>query len=374
MGIINKNIIIVTWMGEGNFGTCLQSYALCKKIESLGYNTKIITGFPHQIIFVSYIKYFFHLLGILKLKKIYNSLFQSRQEKKRKIFQKRSYTQLNLQTNNQVKELINETHCFVSGSDQIWNTYYRFDPVYFLSFAGRKKRVAYASSIGTDDINEVYKDEVRKLLMQFDHIGVREAQAVKVLSHLINRKDIRQVIDPTFLLTPDDWKAMAQNSFYEISLPEKYIFCYLIGNADNYKEQLSDVIDKTGIKDIIIIPAEENPDFTYPNATVYKDASPYEFVDLLQKSAFVCTDSFHASALSINTSKPFVEFLRFAENDKRSQNSRIYDLLSHYGLSDRIYSKEHLTWINPIEYDQVQSVLKTDREQSLFYLTDAIEN
>lgn len=38
-------IALVTWLGTGNFGTSLQSYALHKKLEDLGYDVCILHPF-----------------------------------------------------------------------------------------------------------------------------------------------------------------------------------------------------------------------------------------------------------------------------------------------------------------------------------------
>lgn len=369
-----KKVVIVTWMGEGNYGTCLQSYALCKKIEFLGYKTTILTVFPHYYNIISYIKYIFSFLGIIKLIRAYKSLHLSQQERKRKEFQKANYHQCEAYINHQLQGLEKETDCFVSGSDQIWNTYYQFDPFFFLSFVKQKKRIAYASSIGTDNIKEEYRDAVRQLLLRFQHIGVREFHAVEVLQKLTGRTDIRQVLDPTLLLKPEEWRALASQAYYEISIPDKYIFCYFIGNNPWYHEQLKEVQRRTGIKDIIILPSTENPTFAFESAITYKDAGPVEFVDLLQKACYVCTDSFHATALSISNSKPFVEFMRFANTNIASQNSRIYDLLGHFGLLSRIYDIGSPAWSSPIDYIGVQSILRKDQDASLSYLVDAIEN
>ena len=91
-------------------------------------------------------------------------------------------------------------------------------------------------------------------------------------------------------------------------------------------------------------------------------------------ASYVCTDSFHATALSINFSKDFVEFLRFSDRDIKSQNSRIYDLLNHYNLSYKIYSVNNSDWTNSIDYIKVQESLSSDRRDSLTFLINAIEN
>ena len=366
-----KNIVVVTWKGGGNFGTCLQSYALYRKLIDLGFSVRFLTGIPQKYSVKLYIKWILSIFGIRHIRK---GPKKSIQQIKRDRFQQSCYKDVVVYTKHQEHNLLKDTDCFITGSDQIWNTYYDFNPYYFLSFAKDKKRVAYASSIGTNSIKEDCKLDVRKFLLQFSHIGVREKQAVNILRNLTGRTDICQVLDPTFLLEPEDWTKMSMAAEFEIKLPQRYILCYLIGNNKWYEDQLLDVITMLGIKNVIIIPAVENPDFTSSKALVYKDASPVEFIWLLQHAAFVCTDSFHATALSINNSIPFVEFMRFQDTDKQSQNSRIYDLLTHYGLLNRIYIKGEMSWTTPIEYDVVQKILSNDRESSLDYLMNAINN
>lgn len=371
---MGKNIVLVTWKGGGNFGTCLQSYALYQKLQYLGYSVSFLTRRPKEYTLKLYVKYILICLGVKWIKNKLKKDTRSLQEKKREKFQNDIFRNIQLYTRHQEERLVENTDCFVTGSDQIWNTYYNFNPFFFLDFAGDKKRVAYASSIGTDSVNEEYKDAVRGLLMKFSHIGVRECEAVKVLSELTGRKDIIQVLDPTFLLTPVDWQEMSKQAVFEIEIPKKYILCYLIGQNDWYKEQLLDVRSRLGIEDVVIIPAAENPEFAITDFIVYKDASPVEFIWLIQHASYVCTDSFHASALSINHSIPFVEFMRFKDTDEKSQNSRIYDLLSHYGLMNRIYNQNSDAWCKPIDYLTVQNVLAQDRKNSLNYLVNSIEN
>ena len=367
------NIVLVTWIGGGNFGTSLQSYALHKKLFDLGHNVGIITVFPNQNKFISIIKQFFSLLGLLKLRSLVEYAFASRGKRKLIQFQKKNYNRFELLTNNSLKRLVNQTDCFISGSDQIWNTHFNFSPNYFLSFAENHKRIAYASSIGTSGIKEEYLNQVKNYLLDFSHIGVREFDTVKVLSSLTGRNDIRQVLDPTLLLTQNEWKKLSKDAVYEETLPKKYILCYLIGKNEIYAKQLKEVKERYRM-DTIIIPATENPNITYENDIVYRNASPAEFVDLLLNANLVCTDSFHATALCINFSVPFVEFMRFSNNSLASQNTRIYDILNHYSLMDRIYECDSSEWSKPIDFTSIQEQLRRDRKDSLNYLINAINN
>ena len=192
-----------------------------------------------------------------------------------------------------------ETDVFISGSDQIWNVVMRYYPPYFLDFAKSKKRISYASSIGVLAIPDEYKSRMRGLLMKYQHIGVREETAVKVLQELTGRRDIVQVLDPTFLLTKDEWMQVAEGASLELDLPESYMLAYMIRKNDQYYAQIKDVAAKAGIKDIIIVRAGSSApsDFLVEGARVYEDGGPKEFLRRLLHADLVCTDSFHGSAL-----------------------------------------------------------------------------
>lgn len=366
---------LVTWIGMGNFGTTLQSFALCRKLQMMGHNVY----FPMQCIpsnpIKELIKRFLYFFGYAEFKRMhryatanpYNGLKLYR-------FIHKYYKIKDSYSVKKLESTVNDTDLFITGSDQIWNVKYKFTPFMFLNFAKDKKRIAYASSIGLSYIPKEYEEQVKELINKFSYIGVREQTAVDVLSKLTGRSDIIQVLDPTFLLTSEEWSELCEDATYEIELPKKYILCYLIANNSWYKEQLQDVVAKTGIKNVIIIPSAENPNVEMENSIIYRYASPIEFVDLIRRASFICTDSFHATAISINLHKNFVDFLRFKKSDKASQNSRIYDVLSHYRLMNRIYSNETTEWSLDIDFTYSSKLLAGDRIFSLNYLVNAIEN
>ena len=366
-------ISLVTWLGNGNYGTALQSYALYQKLKLLGYDTSFLPYFDGHFRLKSILKGILAVVGILQLRDK-KKFEKTKALKKLYAFQKEKYEICHIYFRKQYKKLLNQTDVFVTGSDQIWNAWYSFNPFYFLDFAKDKKRIAYASSIGTNDFPEKHKGEIKKLLSRFSHIGVREQAAVKAVSKLLNRDDVQQVLDPTFLLEPHEWNELAKEADIELELPSKYMLCYLIGNNPNYAEQLLNVAKRYEISDIVIIPAAENKSIQIPKSIVYDAAGPKEFVYLIQHATLVCTDSFHATAISINLSINFVEFLRFKDTDKKSQNSRIYDILNHYGLHSRLYSLETDQWILKIDYIPVQTVLAEDRNKSVNFLINSIEH
>lgn len=361
-----KKVIIVTWTGVYNYGTCLQSYALQCAVEKLGFQTKIMDRLRFENPLRTLYK---ESVSALKRCVADKNTKRYRVEN----FHRKHQHIVRPHTIKQLKRLVADTDIFISGSDQIWNTAHRYTPMMFLDFAEGKKRISYATSIGTVDVPKEYKEVVREHLQKYQHISVREATAVNALQSLTGRKDIIQVLDPTFLLTDDEWHKLGENAKLSIELPEQYIFCYFVGDKAEYTNQVYEVIKCSGLKKVVVATLKGVSTLLIEDAVMIHNAGPLEFVHLIEHATLVCTDSFHATAISINYGKPFVELLRFSDEDTGSQNSRIYDLLTHYGLSERIYSDEHTRWIQPIDYKEVHEILGKDRETSWQYLKNGIE-
>ena len=364
---MKKRVTLVTWLGYGNYGTSLQSFALYYKLQAMGCSVRFLSHYSkfctHSIL--NWLK------NCLLYIRFYTPLFYQFSAKGRKLrhFHSERYVLKSALTSWGQKSILRNTDVFVAGSDQIWNVTHAYSPFMFLDFAQDKKRVAYASSIGTSEIEDRYKTLVKQHLQHFAAIGVREKTAVKTLNDLLGEDKVVQVLDPTFLLSASEWKSVANDSSFDYELPERYVLCYFIGNNPEYKCQLEEVLSKSNIKNCIIIPSEETSFIDLGNFIYDRKAGPKEFVKLIEGAAFVCTDSFHATTISLILSKQFVVFKRFSDRDKKSQNSRIHDVLELVGLSDRFYPCDIDKNIN---YKDVQHIVDIERKKSEKYIMDNI--
>ena len=138
-----KNIVLVTWIGGGNYGTSLQSFALHRKLELLGYNVSFLLKFPDRFRFKDNVKCILCKLGIDMniIKKLIRPTKQSIKQKKLADFVSDNYNICEIHSQGDLSKLIEKTDAFVTGSDQIWNTAYSFNPFYFLDFAGESKKL-----------------------------------------------------------------------------------------------------------------------------------------------------------------------------------------------------------------------------------------
>lgn len=366
-GDSHKKIALVTWFEAENFGTALQAYALYQAIAQMGYSV----FFLRKIGVVRSIKQFFRRLCPLGAKNIPPTASVSASLVA-------DYTVVDFYTIAPVHCCINRnTDVCITGSDQIWNSMFFWDPFYYLYFAKHTKKVAYGSSIGAKQINPKHCKQVKKYLSRFAHIGVRERSSVEVLASLLQRNDIVSVPDPTFLLSAETWKHFGEKAVFTLPVPEKYIFAYFIGNeqSDTYNQMINRVRELYHIAYMVVVPSPESGVViqTADTDTIYTDADAHTFVRLLQNAAVVCTDSFHAVALSINLGKEFYVAKRFLDNSSISQNGRITDLLSHYGITERLYCGDISTDRTCINSTALRNIIEEDREYGMRYLKNSIE-
>lgn len=368
-----KKVILVTWNGSANYGTNLQAFALYTKIRSMGYDCYMLSPFNYcRLNLVGYVRRLVRLIlnaiksGLLR-RRSQCEVNPLKMERIREFVENSFIYHPKVRTRGQYRSLLATTHCFLTGSDQIWNGYNNFLPFYFLDFAdGSATKASYASSIGTADIPADYLSQYKELLLRFDHLAMREKQGAKAVGDLIGR-DVRWVLDPTFLLSSTEWSAFSEQAQPIDGVgDEPYIFCYFVGDNPDYWKKVDAIKKKLEILRTVIVPLEK--EHFNSEGLIVDSAGPHEFVWLLENASYVCTDSFHATALCINFKKEFSEFIRFEDGDARSQNSRIYELLERYGLSDRIHSVEKVEVCSSIDYDTVYSSMVEDRADSVAYL------
>lgn len=415
-------IKLVTFAPHPNFGTCLQSYALNKVLKDMGHDVEFIyngreeaplgiSGVLRSIIkkllpksyvykikkqrernaneptlketppyiielpnsklhfYISKLPLYKHLYKLYKCKnlqwkKVYKFAFEDENYKMKRLYIRRQYD-----------DVAKSADLFVTGSDQIWNPYCGgFNPMMFLEFAGDTKRIAYSSSISRPTIPESVKERFKEDLSKFEHIGVREQKSVELLNELLERSDVKLVVDPTYLLSSDEWLEFGNRAKIEFDLPEKYIFCYFVGDkrVDFYEKMVEDVKSKTGIKDVITLECYDRP-LNYGGGRLYYDAGPYEWVYLLAHSSYVCMDSFHATVFSLKFHKEFAHAMKSNDTAIGSQNTRMYDILSRYGLLYKNYDGKTEEWFGKIDYQNVDSIIDSEIKESLAFLEYEIE-
>lgn len=352
---MKENIGLFTWLGDGNYGTALQAYALYSAISKLGHPVYVLS---HKSPRRELKKFFCN-------KRTNASACHIRRFHKERMKIRTAWCSAGLRLHNL------STKAYVCGSDQMWNTWHSFNPFNFLSFAGRCKRIAYAPSLGAASFEPSTENAVRALLSRFDHISLREESSTSAVRKLSGRSDVVTVLDPVFLPDRAEWESIASGAEKSIGAGSGYILCYLLKNRD-YDAEIADIRRLSGIDKVAVIPATENQEIKIGGAEYFPGAGVEDFMQLIRNASLVVTDSFHATAFSIIFGKQFVEFKRFSENDPASQNSRIACLLESLGLEGRFYDEGK--WQSTIDYSTINQKLDPMRRQSLEYLRKALED
>ncbi len=203
--------------------------------------------------------------------------------------------------------------------------------------------------------------EIKKITADFEKISVREESGSKIISEIKNR-EIPITLDPTLLLTKSEWAEkfnLKENS-------KKYLLAYFLGYNKNHWKRTESLAQKLNLE-IVIIPVFEKD---LKRNGVVLGLGPEEFLDLSYNASYVCTDSFHGVAFSVNFGKSFTCFERFKSNDKENQNTRIYNILEKLDLKERLDCFDVSRKINE---NSVGEKLKTLRNFSEKFLLTSLE-
>lgn len=335
---------------EYNYGGVLQFYALQQAIKKMGVEADVIKASAEKNICYKWSFTSFFKKALLKPLMVYFHL-------KRKVFFSQNLSSRISKTNAFKKEFClpekkynaskNIYDAYICGSDQIWNPGWARERA-FLSFApSSSKKIIYAASIGCESLSEFQKKCFKPYVEKIDCISVREHSAKKILDSFIEGKNIDVVLDPTLLLTVDEWNRLTVN----VNL-SNYIFIYFLGDFEKHKESLVNFAKITKKKIVNIYCASfEKIDKEPFGDILIKDADPRMFISLVKNASIIFTDSFHASVFSVLFKKNFYVLKRHG----CCMHGRIETLFENFKLSSRIIdciSPEIYSSFDESVYDQ----------------------
>lgn len=261
---------------------------------------------------------------------------------------------------------------FISGSDQVFNTFNtkHYATKYFLDFVNdKRKKIAFSASFGMEQFvgDRKLKYIVKKLLNRFDAISVREKTAIDVLNDTFGSDYGAQLtIDPTLMLDENDYAAILKNKKCDID--EKYIAYYMLTPEYNMKiKETLDGLEK--IRQFYQLPLINiHHYFVFlPCGEKKKYYEVADWLSYIKNSEFVVTDSFHGVCFSIIYKKKFLYIDRIG-------GTRVRYLLKILGLDNLIQNSFDDINVKEIDYDEVYEKLEKLRSYSYKYLHDSISN
>lgn len=261
---------------------------------------------------------------------------------------------------------------FIVGSDRVWFLG-ALGYAYLLNFAAPGKgKLSYAASIAGKELSEQDKEMFRKAFQSYDAVSIRE-QDKKELLQPLTEKNVEWVLDPTLLLTAEDWNKIASDRI----VLEPYIFCYYLGDNRDERELARQYAQNKGLKLVTVpyVTDQYSPCDEAFGDIQLSDISPSQFISLIKYADIVFTDSFHGTAFCTIYRKEFFAFER-AKNSEMSM--RLYSLFNIIHAQNRLCNTEerltyqYLCQCGNIPYQETETVLRSARQQSLEFLDHAL--
>lgn len=372
-----------------NYGSVLQSYALqqfvCntgREIEVINYHDVANRAQKVEILLKLKLK------DLLNINKIVSKLNMKREMKCDESYfhivyeRKKSYDEFVAKhfflskkcgSISEVQRLCAEYHTILLSSDQLWGPADLIRDYHTLrQFPKNKKRVAYATSFGVANLPTFLNTVVYDFIPQIDCVSVREKSGQNLIKKICGR-DVPVVVDPTMLLSKEQWKAVFSE---DRIIKERYVFCYFLGENKKHIQAVKEFCGEKKLKLVSILHPENYNTKGYRFADIYPDGvGPAEFLNLIYNAEYVVSDSFHASVFSSIFNKKFMVFDRYNSTAGESRNTRIENLLNMLELTDR-----HFTYQNTlsslmdkeIDWCLVSRRLEQSRNYSIEYLENSL--
>lgn len=245
---------------------------------------------------------------------------------------------------------------FICGSDTIFCVdEFGFDDGFYANYPCMKNgySVSYAASFGDSHFNTDTYKTLNERLKNFKAIALRENKMVSYVKEHTS-VPVQQVLDPTLLLTSEDYDKIAAPKQEN----DKYLLLYARRYNSNMEKLAKKVAAENGWKIIEISLRATNA----KHHRMFYEAGVEEFLSLVKHAEFIITNSFHGMIFSVQYSKPFYIFSR------EQCDTKIEELLEIFGLSDRLLFTGKENEAVKIDYIEVHNRINKVRNKSIQFL------
>lgn len=380
---MEKKAAILTWCdnnGPTNYGQILQCYAMQLLVRRLGWEPVVIQyRKKDKRDFISH-NFSNRTVWGRKLNELYEKNYNIKVIEKKedtRVKRFRAFIHRNIPlsppcyTLDAVNQMTDDSIALVCGSDQIWNPVW-FDPIWFLDFGRQDQlRIAYAPSgiLQEDEESVLLYHKMIPLIEKMDKVSLRESKSIDILKRFTD-KEMVDVLDPTLLLTVDDWNLVASPCL----CGEEYLFCYVIGSVRPYQLILRRLMEKYEAKKVLFIPSNMVDANIFPFMQSIEDAGPAEFISLVKNAKAICTDSFHGTVLSLLYHKQFYNVMRVQPGaEKFTSYERIENILDKADIHNRLISNcKEIDSAGYIDYNNLPEKWEKERRRSGDFLREAL--
>lgn len=367
-------IAILTFHRAYNCGAMLQAWALQVVLRRMGHES----SFPicnHVGEAECRLRYerkssFFHTLQSFIYRTLYNifalrggMLAESRYRRFReKLLSERAVSESDLEA---------AYDCAVIGSDQVWSSKIAGD--YYSHFIGetlpaRLHRISYAASYGDRSLTSDEREQLIPCLRRYSAVSVRERAAQNELTRL-GVKDVAWVVDPTLLLTAEDYRVAMD----DIRVRGPYLYVYWVSGGKSLLKTSRSLAKRLKVK-LIVTPVYIHSKIGAPKG-VTLGISPGRLLAYTYQASYVLAGSFHGTVFGLLFKKPFLSF----RDGPDKVESRPASLLNQLDIPERLVTPqtpmEEMVRLmrEPISEEVYSERLPKLRQRSLNWLNAALD-
>jgi hypothetical protein len=365
-------VAVITLHAALNFGSALQTYALCQVVQELGHRVEVIDFVrpTHHGWALAKRRYLNGPGGpAARLRNMLGLSIEARNARRRFDAFLQARTTLTARRFGHIRELVARppiADVYLTGSDQVWNSNYNggVEPAFYLAFAPLPaSRVSYAASFGVDALPPAEHDATRSFLERYDAVSVREASGLRIL-HQLGVAGTR-VLDPTLLLSAEQWAQQAAAPMGG----RDYVLVYSVEEerVDAVMRVARAEADARGLPVYQVTFGGRRRRFPGADRT-FHFSTPDQFLGLFAAASFVVSSSFHGTVFSLIFRKQFYSI------SPPLYGGRTGELLDSLHLGQRFLSPSTPVdpFALPIEYEAVHTLLAEQIADSKAFLARAL--
>ncbi len=272
-----------------------------------------------------------------------------------------------IKTYDDLYQLNKDCNTFIAGSDQIWRRTCannvlgdKFNwTIFYLDFVrSNKKKISYASSIGTEEIidSPINIEKMNFYLSQFDSISVREDRYEELLKEHFNLNST-QLIDGAFHIPKETLEKMTE----EYTDKEGYIACFALpyfAHEQWYRDIVKNISNKLNL------PVKEFKwDYTTPVE---------KWLAFIKNSKYVITDSYHCLIFALIFNVPFLQIQNAKTQNRFDSIFRLFDIPNRSVKStNTAISYDEI--LAPVDWDKINTKIEQEKIKAENWLKDAFE-
>ena len=294
-------------------------------------------------------------------------------------FAKAHYHESKRYTLKDMRELNSKVDTFIMGSDQVWNRGISrgFGFSFYFDFVEPdKKKIAFSASFGHDRdfCNVQDRETISEYMRQFDGISIRETSGVEICKDVYGIDAVR-VLDPVFVADRKVFDSLADKA--KKKHDGKYMLAYILDPTPEKRAAVVEVSEKLGLEVVVLLDGRpkdpvKNRQIMDMDDKIVDDITVEDWLNYFRNADFVLTDSCHGISFSLVFETNFIGLANSARGMTRFESLvDVFQVRDHYvqDAADILGNDELL---KPVDYDNVNKILMSERERSLAWLKEVL--